>query len=68
MDQYPYEVKQKLKTILEQVDKIAWMFSKDPSRDFSRHRKLPFHKLAEVMIGMEGNSLSHGNYSVLSEK
>lgn len=59
MDQYPYEVKQKLKTILEQVDKIAWMFSKDPSRDFSRHRKLPFHKLAEVMIGMEGNSLSH---------
>lgn len=59
MDQYPYEVKQKLRTILEQADQIAWMFSKDPTRDFSRHRKLPFHKLAETMIGMEGGTLSH---------
>ena len=59
MDHYPYEVKQKLRTILAQADQIAWMFSKDPKRDFSRHRKLPFHKLAETMIGMEGGTLSH---------
>lgn len=59
MDQYPYKVKQKLRTILAQADQIAWMFSKAPKRDFSRHRKLPFHKLAETMIGMEGGTLSH---------
>ena len=59
MDQYPYRVKQKLRTILAQADQIAWMFSKAPKRDFSRHRKLPFHKLAETMIGMEGGTLSH---------
>ena len=59
MDKYPYEVQQKLREILEQTDKVAWMFSKEPTKDFSRHRKLPFHKLAEIMIGMEGSSLSH---------
>ena len=58
MDKYPYEVQQKLREILEQTDKVAWMFSKEPTKDFSRHRKLPFHKLAEIMIGMEGSSLS----------
>ena len=59
MDKYPYEVKQKLKDILVRTDKIAWLFSKNPTKDFSRHRKLPFHKLAETMIGMEGGSLTH---------
>lgn len=59
MDKYPYEVKQKLKDILVLTDKIAWLFSKNPTKDFSRHRKLPFHKLAETMIGMEGGSLTH---------
>jgi hypothetical protein len=41
MDKYPYEVQQKLREILEQTDKAAWMFSKEPTKDFSRHRKLP---------------------------
>ena len=59
MDKYPYEVKQKLKGILEQTDKIAWLFSKNPTKDFSRRRKLPFYKLAQTMIGMEGGSLTH---------
>ena len=59
MDKYPYEVQQKLRKILDQTEKVAWMFSKEPTKDFSRHRKLPFHKLAEIMIGMEGSTLSH---------
>jgi len=59
MDKYPYEVMEKLDSILKDTDSIAWMFSKTPDRNFSRHRKLPFHRLAKVLIGMEGNSLSH---------
>lgn len=59
MDKYPYEVMEKLDSILKDTDSIAWMFSKTPERNFSRHRKLPFHRLAKVLIGMEGNSLSH---------
>ena len=59
MDKYPYEVMEKLDSILKDTDRIAWMFSKTPDRNFSRHRKLPFHRLVKVLIGMEGNSLSH---------
>ena len=59
VDKYPYEVQQKLRVILKQTDEVAWLFSKNPTKDFSRHRKLPFHKLAEILIGMEGGSLSH---------
>jgi hypothetical protein len=59
MDKYPYEVMDKLDSILKETDRIAWLFSKTPEKDFSRHRKLPFHRLAKVLIGMEGNSLSH---------
>ena len=59
MDKYPYKVKQELMRILERTDQIAWLFAKNPTKDFSRHRKLPFRKLAEVMIGMAGGSLSH---------
>ena len=59
MDQYPYKAMKKLDSILGEVDKIAWLFSKTPEKDFSRHRKLPFHRLAKMLIGMGGNSLSH---------
>ena len=59
MDQYPYKVMKKLDQILAATDKIAWLFSKAPEKDFSRHRKLPFHKLVKLMIGMEGSSLGH---------
>lgn len=59
MDRYPYEVMEKLDAILRGTDKAAWLLSKSPGRDFSRHRKLPFHRLIKLLIGMEGNSLSH---------
>lgn len=59
MDKYPYEVIGRLDSILKETDRVAWLFSKSPERDFSRHRKLPFHRLAKALIGMEGNSLSH---------
>ena len=59
MDQYPYEVMAKLNTILKETDASAWLFSKTPESDFSRHRKLPFYKLTKLLIGMGGSSLSH---------
>jgi len=59
MDKYPYEVMGKLDSILEETDRVARLFSKTPGKDFSRHRKLPFHRLAKMLIGMEGSSLSH---------
>lgn len=58
MDRYPYEVIEKLDSILKEADDVARVFSKTPEKDFSRHRKLPFYRLAKLLIQMEGNSLS----------
>lgn len=35
-------VKQKLNETIEQLNEASWMFIKNPERDFSRIRKLPF--------------------------
>ena len=53
------EVKDKLNTAIEQLCKASWMFVKDPSRDFTRERKLPLHKLIAVLLCMEGGSLTN---------
>ena len=53
------EVKDKLNTAIEQLCKASWMFVKDPSRDFTRDRKLPLHKLISVLLCMEGGSLTN---------
>ena len=44
------EVKDKLNTAIEQLCKASWMFVKDPSRDFTRERKLPLNKLIAVLL------------------
>ena len=53
------KVKDKLNTAIEQLCKASWMFVKDPSRDFTRERKLPLHKLIAVLLCMEGGSLTN---------
>ena len=35
-------IKGKLDSVISQLCKTAWMFVKDPFRDFTRERKLPF--------------------------
>lgn len=59
MDKYPYKVMEKLDSILKDAESNSWMFSRTPGKDFTRRRKLPFHRLAKTLIGMAGNSLSH---------
>ena len=53
------EVKDKLNNAIEELCKTSWMFVKDPSRDFTRDRKLPLHKLISVLLCMEGGSLTN---------
>ena len=53
------EVKDKLNTAIEELCKTSWMFVKDPSRDFTRDRKLPLHKLISILLCMEGGSLTN---------
>ena len=52
------EVKDKLGFAIDQLCKTSWMFVKDPSRDFTRDRKLPFREVISVLLSMEGGSLT----------
>ena len=51
-------VKKLLDEAIAQLCDVSWMFSKDPQRDFTRERKLPFHKLISFLLSMEGGTLT----------
>ena len=53
------ETKEKLNYAIDQLCKTSWMFVNDPSRDFTRERKLPLHKIISVLLCMEGGSLTN---------
>ena len=38
-------VKEKLLEAISQLCEVSWMFAKDPKRNFTRKRKLPFEKV-----------------------
>ena len=51
-------VKRKMDESLEQLCEVSWMFSKQPEKDFTRNRKLPFPKLVSFLLAMEGGTLT----------
>ena len=50
-------VKQKLDAAITQLCEETRMFSKNPGKDFSRKRKLPFRKVISLLLSMEGGTL-----------
>ncbi len=51
-------VKKKLSEAISQLCEVSWMFAKDPERDFTKKRKLPFNKVISFLIAMEGGTLT----------
>ena len=51
------EVKQKLLSIIEEMDSFHWLFVKNPEKDFSRKKKWSFYEIMKFMLTMEGKSL-----------
>ena len=51
------EVKQKLFSIIEEMDFYHWLFTKSPEKDFSRKKKWSFDKIMKFMLSTEGKSL-----------
>ena len=51
-------VKEKLSRAITQLCEASWMFAKDPSRNFTRNRKLPLHEVISILLCMEGGSLT----------
>ena len=51
-------VKEKLSQAITQLCETSWMFVKDPTRNFTRERKLPLHEVISILLCMEGGSLT----------
>lgn len=54
---YSTKVKQKLLSIIEEMDSFHWLFTKNPEKDFSRKKKWSFGEIVKFMLTMEGKSL-----------
>ena len=52
------KVKEKLNAAIAQLCETSWMFVKDPTRNFTRERKLPLREVISVLLCMEGGSLT----------
>lgn len=58
MKNYPEKVRKTLKTLIDDMGQSAWLYAKNPQRDFSRSRKLPFEKLLALLLSMGGGTLT----------
>ena len=51
-------VKKKLMEAISQLCEVSWMFVKDPKRDFTKRRKLPFDKVISFLLATEAGTLT----------
>lgn len=54
---YATNLKGKLFTLIEEMNSSCWLFTKNPTKDFSRKKKWSFSEMMKFMISMEGKSL-----------
>ena len=50
------------------MNKISWLFVKNPGRDFTRKSPLSFEKMLKLMIPMEGQSIHRELYNFMGFK
>ena len=58
MKNYPKHIRNNLLSVIKTMGETPWLYAKDPTRDFSRRRKIPFEKLLTTLIGMGGGNLT----------
>jgi hypothetical protein len=57
MKDYPNTVKEKLTSIIKKMSASPALFIKNPARDFTRKRKLPFETVIQLLLSMGGNTI-----------
>lgn len=57
MNNYSEFVKDRLISIIKEMDKSPETFVRNPGKDFTRNRKLSFEKIITLMLSMGGNSI-----------
>ena len=66
---YSTFIKEKLQSLINEMDHYHWLFPRNPEKDFSRIKKWTFGEILRFIISMEGKSLKdelleHFNFSV----
>ena len=66
---YSAFIKEKLVSIINEMDQYHWLFTRTPEKDFSRIKKWSFAEILRFIISMEGKSLKdelleHFNFSI----
>ncbi len=57
MNEYPNVLKEKIFSIIKQMEASPAAFVRHPGKDFTRNRKLPFETVVKLIISMGGNSI-----------
>lgn len=52
-------MRKRLTETIESLSNVAWLFLKNPSKDFTRKRKLSFQDTISVLLSMEGKSTTN---------
>jgi hypothetical protein len=59
---YNEQIKQLLDDIIADMNNNRGSFVKNPDKDFTRDRKLPFEKVIKIVLSMKGNTLNKELY------
>ena len=57
MNEYPNILKERLSALIGEVSASSALYVKNPGKDFTRERKLPFETVMHLLISMGGNSI-----------
>lgn len=57
MNDYPNSVKETLSSLIAELSANPALYVKNPGKDFTRKRKLPFETVVQMLISMGGNSI-----------
>ena len=53
------DIRKRLAETIENLSKVAWLFLRNPSKDFTRKRKLSFQDTVSFLLAMEGKSTTN---------
>ena len=56
-NKYPNAVKKKLTSLIKKMSALPSLFVRNPEKDFTRERKLPFATMIRLLLYMGGNSI-----------
>ena len=57
MNYTPKKIKRILKKCINELSRNPELFAKNPDKDFSRKRKLPFEQMVKIVLSMTGKSI-----------